>query len=83
MAFDGDILRSQPRGNTYLDSFLTSNTKLTIMATDEKKLEMTDSDGHFRRKASQFRNFVSADPSAEFPAEKNRYVLYINLGCPW
>lgn len=42
-----------------------------------------DKDGHFRRKASQFRSSVSADPNAEFPAEKGRYVLYLNLGCPW
>ncbi|KAF3392787.1 Glutathione S-transferase omega-like 2 [Penicillium rolfsii] len=42
-----------------------------------------DSDGHFRRKDSSFRSWISRDPSAEFPAEKDRYVLYINYGCPW
>lgn len=40
-------------------------------------------DGQFRRQPSQFRNFISRDPSADFPAEKDRYVLYITLGCPW
>lgn len=44
---------------------------------------IADKDGHVRRKASQFRNWVTADPSSTFPAEKGRYVLYINLGCPW
>ena len=31
----------------------------------------------------QFRGFISKDPNSKFPAERNRYVLYINLGCPW
>lgn len=42
-----------------------------------------DKDGTFRRKDSQFRNFISSDPNSKFPAEKDRYALYINLGCPW
>ncbi|KAF5864773.1 hypothetical protein ETB97_006618 [Aspergillus alliaceus] len=42
-----------------------------------------DADGHFRRKDSVFRSFVSSDPTAEFPAEKDRYVLYLGYGCPW
>lgn len=42
-----------------------------------------DKDGHFRRKDSAFRSFVSRSPDAEFPAEAGRYVLYINLVCPW
>jgi putative glutathione S-transferase len=45
--------------------------------------KLADKDGHFRRKDSVFRSFISRSPSAEFPAEANRYVLYINLGCPW
>lgn len=55
----------------------------TQTETQEKLLGDADKDGHFRRKPSQFRNFVEADPDAEFPAEKGRYVLYLNLGCPW
>ncbi|KAL4819020.1 haloacid dehalogenase [Aspergillus spinulosporus] len=42
-----------------------------------------DKDGHFRRKDSVFRSWVSASPDADFPAEKDRYVLYLNYGCPW
>ncbi|KAF3902294.1 hypothetical protein ABW21_db0202080 [Orbilia brochopaga] len=45
--------------------------------------KMADKDGQFRRKASSFRSFVSPDPDAEFAAEKDRYALYINWGCPW
>ncbi|EPS41102.1 hypothetical protein H072_4951 [Dactylellina haptotyla CBS 200.50] len=45
--------------------------------------KMADKDGQFRRKASTFRSYVSPDLNSEFPAEKDRYVLYINWGCPW
>ncbi|OQE94241.1 hypothetical protein PENNAL_c0004G07502 [Penicillium nalgiovense] len=48
-----------------------------------KVYKHADSDGHFRRKDSSFRSWISRDPSAEFPAEKDRYVLYITYGCPW
>ena len=42
-----------------------------------------DKDGQFYRKPSAFRSFISSDPNSEFPAEKNRYALYIHMGCPW
>ncbi|KIM92905.1 hypothetical protein OIDMADRAFT_46504 [Oidiodendron maius Zn] len=42
-----------------------------------------DDDGHFRRPEAKIRNFVSADPDSEFPAEANRYVLYVHYACPW
>ncbi|KAI0703586.1 glutathione S-transferase [Cytidiella melzeri] len=45
--------------------------------------DFASADGKFHRSASVFRNIVSPDPDAEFPAETDRYVLYINLGCPW
>lgn len=40
--------------------------------------QFADKDGKFRRPASKFRNFVSADPGAEFPAEKDRYVRFFH-----
>ena len=43
----------------------------------------SDADGHFRRQPSQFRDWISRQPGARFPPEKDRYVLYINFGCPW
>lgn len=43
----------------------------------------TDSSGHFKRPESQFRNWISSAPGSEFPPEKDRYILYLNLGCPW
>jgi putative glutathione S-transferase len=45
--------------------------------------------GSFQRKASSFRNWVTADGSAGatgtsgFKAEANRYHLYVSLACPW
>ncbi|MBB3945592.1 putative glutathione S-transferase [Rhizobium skierniewicense] len=45
--------------------------------------------GHFKRSASQFRNWVTSDgepgPSGKggFKAEKDRYHLYVSLACPW
>jgi putative glutathione S-transferase len=46
-------------------------------------------DGHFIRKAAQFRNWVTVDgspgPSGRggFRAEPGRYHLYVSLACPW
>ena len=45
--------------------------------------------GHFKRAASQFRNWVTPDGAAGptgtggFKAEAGRYHLYISLACPW
>jgi putative glutathione S-transferase len=39
--------------------------------------------GKFKRKASQFREYISAEKNAKFPAEANRYHLYVSLACPW
>jgi len=54
--------------------------------TEEK---LAASDGRFVRKASVFRNWVTADgapgPSGKggFRAEPGRYHLYVSLACPW
>ena len=40
-------------------------------------------DGSFQRQQDAFRNWVSADPSAQFPAAPQRYHLYVSLACPW
>jgi putative glutathione S-transferase len=39
--------------------------------------------GEFRRQASRFRDWVSADGSTGFRAEPGRYHLYVALACPW
>ncbi|MGI8730398.1 MAG: glutathione S-transferase family protein [Solirubrobacteraceae bacterium] len=40
-------------------------------------------DGAFRRQASAFRDWVTADGSSGHPAEAGRYHLYVSLACPW
>ncbi|KAL8692721.1 MAG: hypothetical protein Q9218_002310 [Villophora microphyllina] len=39
--------------------------------------------GAFNRAPSKFRNFISKEAGAEFPAEKGRYHLYVSYACPW
>ncbi len=51
--------------------------------------DTASNDGEFRRKASTFRNWVTADGSAGptgedgFQAESGRYHLYVSYACPW
>ena len=37
----------------------------------------------YLKKPSIFRNWIEADPAAEFPAERGRYHLYAAVSCPW
>ncbi|MBD3584595.1 glutathione S-transferase family protein [Salinimonas sp. HHU 13199] len=44
----------------------------------------TDSNGgKFKREEASFRDWISADKDAKFPAESGRYHLYVSLACPW
>lgn len=59
--------------------------------TDESKSSWKTSivDGEYNRKDSQFRHWITADGragesgEAGFPAEADRYHLYVSLACPW
>lgn len=42
-----------------------------------------DEDGRFVRADSVFRDQVSPDVDAPFPAEAGRYHLYVSYACPW
>jgi putative glutathione S-transferase len=42
-----------------------------------------DGEGSFQRQPDEFREWVSADGSTEFPAVAGRYHLYVCLACPW
>ena len=41
------------------------------------------SGGRFVRDDSHFRDWITADGSSGFKAEKGRYHLYVSLACPW
>ncbi|AOW79605.1 glutathione S-transferase [Halodesulfurarchaeum formicicum] len=43
----------------------------------------SDTDGRFQRQDAAFRDRIQADPDARFPAEPDRYHLYISRACPW
>lgn len=40
-------------------------------------------DGAFKRESAQFRQAISKEKDSLFPAEKERYHLYVSLACPW
>lgn len=58
-------------------------TNGTSTESAKDSLKQSDKDGQFRRQDAQFRNFISKDPNATFPAERDRYVIYLNFVCPW
>lgn len=43
----------------------------------------TNLQGEFVRQQSIFRRWVTADGSSGFPAQSERYHLYVSLACPW
>jgi hypothetical protein len=56
---------------------------LQAKATITDWVKPGDKSGEFKRQVSSFRNWISSDPDAEFPAEKGRYHLYVSYACPW
>lgn len=59
------------------------------MITVKSNWNSSIKNGEYRRKESQFRNWITADGSAGptgeegFKAEPGRYHLYVSLACPW
>ena len=49
----------------------------------DRKFEPPRKEGEFTRAESAFRNWVTADGSSGFPAERGRYRLYVSFACPW
>src|SRR5579862_2277959 len=55
-----------------------------ILSTSTARMGISnysDHDGEFRRKNSQFRNFI--EKGGQYPPEKGRYHLYVSWACPW
>lgn len=53
------------------------------MTTLSSSWKSSIADGQYRRKDSQFRQWITNDGSSDFPAEAGRYHLYVSLACPW
>lgn len=57
--------------------------------TSDTPVAPTDEKGDFQRADSEFRDWLTADGSSGpdgqqgFPAERDRYHLYVSLACPW
>lgn len=52
--------------------------------TDHSNMDdVRDKTGAFKRPNAAFRDTISSAPGARFPPAKDRYVLYLNRGCPW
>lgn len=76
---------SQDGGKEDLEN--QSKRVLTVIllqtSKDNKITNWADKSGEFKRGQSQFRDRISKQEDAEFPAEKGRYHLYVSYACPW
>ncbi|WP_436934556.1 glutathione S-transferase family protein [Halovenus marina] len=45
--------------------------------------ESTNEEGAFERQETTFRDEIRDDPDATYPAEADRYHLYVSYACPW
>jgi putative glutathione S-transferase len=73
--------------DTLID-FHTTTTTTTMSATkaptDHSNMsDVRDKTGAFKRPSAQFRSSISSAPGSQVPPAKDRYVLYLNRGCPW
>ncbi|MFP4175332.1 MAG: glutathione S-transferase family protein [Halobacteriales archaeon] len=48
-----------------------------------REYDATNERGEFERATTSFRSWIGDEPDAEFPAEKDRYHLYVSYACPW
>lgn len=70
-------------GDSVCHQAFYNDINILINDKGQQKGEFSDKDGHFRRKDSVFRDWISKEANSKFPPEKGRYVLYANYGCPW
>ncbi|OLL26231.1 Glutathione S-transferase omega-like 2 [Neolecta irregularis DAH-3] len=64
---------------------ITTSIVLRLLSSSNmsKITDWASKDGSFHRQVSRFRDWISSDPKSKFPAEHNRYHLYISYACPW
>ena len=85
------MLRSSARLSLLNSQIIPTQLKRTFTTTTMDKAKEAagilgwadKKTGTFNRQTSVFRNFISKDPNAQFPAEKGRYHLYVSYACPW
>src|SRR5918993_5056174 len=65
----------RPKGGPLPGAFVEGEWK------SERQWKNTD--GRFVRSKTSFRDWITADGSSGFPAEPDRYHLYIAWACPW
>jgi hypothetical protein len=74
----------QPYSSSIISNFATMSTTTSTTNADHSSFDdVRDKKGAFNRPAASFRNWISSAPGSRFPPAPNRYVLYINRGCPW
>jgi putative glutathione S-transferase len=57
--------------------------EVTRMTAKPQFPEEQTPDGAFKRQADAFTGWVTADGSSGFPAQSDRYHLFVSLACPW
>ncbi|KFZ03008.1 hypothetical protein V502_11315 [Pseudogymnoascus sp. VKM F-4520 (FW-2644)] len=65
------------------DRLFSTSSSFTMAQKITNWVDPKDKSGEFKRGASVFRNSISREAGAEFPAEKGRYHLYVSYACPW
>lgn len=53
------------------------------MVKPRTAIDEMDDNGTFKRTDSAWRNWISSEPGADFPPEKDRYHLFVAAACPW
>ena len=53
------------------------------MASKAQFADEASDSGEFQRQEDAFRDWISAEGSSPYPAEADRYHLYVSLACPW
>ncbi|KFX94047.1 hypothetical protein V490_04544 [Pseudogymnoascus sp. VKM F-3557] len=69
--------------STSTSRLLSTSSSFTMAQKITNWVAPGDKSGEFKRGASVFRNHISREAGAEFPAEKGRYHLYVSYACPW